>query len=190
MPLGSNKSIPVNVALICATNRNLRDMIAKGQFREDLYYRLNGLVVRLPPLRERSDLDIVIHRLLAAEATGEPPTVSPEVMTLFKRHNWPGNFRQLTNLLRTAIVMAGSAREVKIEHLPEDFLDDVGQLPIGSDSVSQGPATAVLAGGNVRLEDVELLTIQKSLDEHRGNVSAAARALGVSRNTIYRKLQK
>jgi transcriptional regulator with PAS, ATPase and Fis domain len=190
MPLGSNKSIPVNVALICATNRNLRDMIAKAQFREDLYYRLNGLVVRLPPLRERGDLEVVIHRLLAAEANGEPPTVSPEVMALFKRHNWPGNFRQLTNLLRTAIVMAGSAREVKIEHLPEDFLDDVGQLPISSDIVLQGPAKEDPGQGNVRLEDVELLTIQKSLDEHRGNVSAAARALGVSRNTIYRKLQK
>jgi transcriptional regulator of acetoin/glycerol metabolism len=144
----------------------------------------------LPPLRERGDLEVVIHRLLAAEANGEPPTVSPEVMALFKRHNWPGNFRQLTNLLRTAIVMAGSAREVKIEHLPEDFLDDVGQFPASSDIVLQGPAKADLAQGNVRLEDVELLTIQKSLDEHRGNVSAAARALGVSRNTIYRKLQK
>jgi transcriptional regulator of acetoin/glycerol metabolism len=86
--------------------------------------------------------------------------------------------------------MAGSAREVKIEHLPEDFLDDVGQLPASSDIVLPGPAKADLAQGNVRLEDVELLTIQKSLDEHRGNVSAAARALGVSRNTIYRKLQK
>jgi transcriptional regulator of acetoin/glycerol metabolism len=86
--------------------------------------------------------------------------------------------------------MAGAAREVKIEHLPEDFLDDVGQLPTSSGIVTQGPAKADPAHGNVRLEDVELFTIQKSLDEHRGNVSAAARALGVSRNTIYRKLQK
>ena len=190
MPLGSNKSIPVNVALICATNRNLRDMIAKGQFREDLYYRLNGLVVRLPPLRERSDLEVVIHRLLAAESSGEPPTVSPEVMALFKRHNWPGNFRQLTNLLRTAIVMAGSAREVRIEHLPEDFLDDGALLPARPDTAAHSPVIAALSAGAARLEDVELLTIQKTLDEHRGNVSAAARALGVSRNTIYRKLQK
>jgi transcriptional regulator of acetoin/glycerol metabolism len=188
MPLGSNKSIPVNVALICATNRNLRDMIAKAQFREDLYYRLNGLVVRLPPLRERSDLEVVIHRLLAAEASGEPPTVSPEVMALFKRHNWPGNFRQLTNLLRTAIVMAGSAREVRMEHLPEDFLDDDAPLTIRPEVALQSATVVAAAAG--RLEDVELLTIQKALDEHRGNVSAAARILGVSRNTIYRKLQK
>ena len=111
-------------------------------------------------------------------------------MALFKRHNWPGNFRQLTNLLRTAIVMTGSEREVKIEHLPEDFLDDVGQLTDGTNTMAQSPTMAAPGSGTSRLEDVELLTIQKSLDEHRGNVSAAARALGVSRNTIYRKLQK
>ncbi len=188
MPLGSNKSIPVNVALICATNRNLRDMIGKGQFREDLYYRLNGLVVRLPPLRERSDLEVVIGRLLNSESDGEPYRVSPEVMAMFKRHNWPGNFRQLTNLLRTAMVMAGPERIVRVEHLPEDFLEDAGAaaVPQVADSVQAVPGLPQSA----RLEDVELLTIQRALDEHRGNVSAAARALGVSRNTIYRKLQK
>jgi transcriptional regulator with PAS, ATPase and Fis domain len=190
MPLGSNKSIPVNVALICATNRNLRDMIAKGLFREDLYYRLNGLVVRLPPLRERSDLEVVIHRMLASESSGEPFTVSPEVMGLFKRHNWPGNFRQLTNLLRTALVMAGSEREVRAEHLPEDFLDDIGVAAVPAATVASAPPSALSLPASARLEDIELLTIQKALDEHHGNVSAAARALGVSRNTIYRKLQK
>jgi transcriptional regulator of acetoin/glycerol metabolism len=191
MPLGSNKSIPVNVALICATNRNLREMIAKGLFREDLYYRLNGLVVRLPPLRERTDLGIVIGRLLVAESSEEPFTVSPEVMALFKRHNWPGNFRQLTNLLRTALVMAGPQREVKIEHLPEDFLEDVGSADAPTAAANDSTASAGLSlPASAKLEDVELLTIQRALDEHGGNVSAAARALGVSRNTIYRKLQK
>ncbi len=186
MPLGSNKSIPVNVSLICATNRNLRELIAKGAFREDLYYRLNGLVVRLPPLRERTDLETVINKLLAAESSDQQFTVSAEVMGMFKRHNWPGNFRQLTNLLRTAMVMAGPDRIVSLEHLPEDFLDDVDMnahktiaAPVNAEAVIAGPA---------RLEDVELLAIQKALKEHNGNVSAAARALGVSRNTIYRKL--
>ncbi len=191
MPLGSTKSIPVNVALICATNRNLRDMIAKGLFREDLYYRLNGLVVRLPPLRERSDLEVVINRLLVSESSSEPFTVSTDVMGLFKRHNWPGNFRQLTNLLRTALVMAGDEREVRLEHLPEDFLEDIGTAPPAAVAAIDSPAPAtVQVPASARLEDVELLTIQKALDEHHGNVSAAARALGVSRNTIYRKLQK
>ncbi len=191
MPLGSNKSIPVNVALICATNRNLREMIANSQFREDLYYRLNGLVVRLPPLRERTDIDVVISRLLAAESSGEPYSVSPEVMALFKRHDWPGNFRQLTNLLRTAVVMANPEQVIRMEHLPEDFLDGLRAEQPSVPVAPESPTLAVLSvPASGRLEDVELLTIQKTLDEHRGNVSAAARALGVSRNTIYRKLQK
>jgi transcriptional regulator with PAS, ATPase and Fis domain len=183
-PLGSTKSIPVNVALICATNRNLRDMIAQGTFREDLYYRLNGLVVKLPPLRERTDLETVINRLLATESNGQPCRVSAEVMRMFKQHNWPGNFRQLTNLLRTAIVMLGDDPEIGIDHLPDDFLDDI------SHARRQEVADTVtrVVSDMSTLEDVEASVIRKSLEAHGGNVSATARALGVSRNTIYRKL--
>ncbi|RJF96453.1 AAA family ATPase [Noviherbaspirillum sedimenti] len=137
-PLGSSRSIPVNVALICATHRNLRELIAAGVFREDLYYRLNGLVVKLPPLRERSDLEVVIERLIATEADGTQCTVSAAVMELFKRHNWPGNCRQLTNLLRTAIVMVGDDREIRREHLPDDFLDDIEAVQRG-ESGRSGP---------------------------------------------------
>jgi transcriptional regulator of acetoin/glycerol metabolism len=192
-PLGSTKSIPVNVALTCATNRNLRDMIAKNLFRDDLYYRLNGLVVRLPPLRERSDLGVVIDKLLAAEGNGVRYTIAPDIMQLFRQHTWPGNFRQLTNLLRTAIVMAGDDHEIRIEHLPDDFLEDIAAPQTGALDQAQGSAqadgaaNATLAPG-VTLEDVELSVIHKSLEAHGGNVSATARALGVSRNTIYRKL--
>ncbi|WP_460843019.1 sigma-54-dependent Fis family transcriptional regulator [Noviherbaspirillum agri] len=182
-PLGSTKSIPVNVALICATNRNLRDMIAKGAFREDLYYRLNGLVIKLPPLRDRTDLEVVIHKLLAVESHGEQFTVAPDVMELFTRHNWPGNFRQLTNLLRTAIVMAGDDREIRLEHMPDDFMDDVAEMPAASTAESRHSSAE-----RTRLADMEASAIRKALEQHGGNVSAAARVLGVSRNTIYRKL--
>ena len=183
-PLGSTKSIPVNVALICATNRNLRDMIAQGTFREDLYYRLNGLVVKLPPLRERTDLEVVINRLLASESDGHPCKVSAEVMRMFKEHNWPGNFRQLTNLLRTAIVMLGDDAEIGIDHLPDDFLEDISHARRRevADTVTR------VVSDMTTLEDVETSVIRKSLEAHGGNVSATARALGVSRNTIYRKL--
>lgn len=183
-PLGSTKSIPVNVALICATNRNLREQIAKGQFREDLYYRLNGLVVKLPPLRERTDLETVVNKLLSAESNGTRYTISAEIMQLFKQHNWPGNFRQLTNLLRTAMVMAGDDHEILREHLPDDFLEDIGmqQTPAVNDS------TTMLVSSGEKLEDMEISVIQQTLANHGGNVSATARALGVSRNTIYRKI--
>lgn len=176
MPLGSNKSIPVNMSLICATNRNLRELIAKGAFSEDLYYRLNGLVVRLPPLRERTDLEIVINKLLVAESSGELFTVSDEVMGMFKRHNWPGNFRQLTNLLRTAMVMAGPDRIIGLEFLPDDFLDDVDMA--AHKAIAAPVVAEPMIAAPARLEDVELLTLQKALKEHNGNVSARCACVG------------
>ena len=179
-PLGSDKSIPVNVELICATNHNLRERIAKGLFREDLYYRLNGLVVKLPPLRDRTDLDVVVKKILAAESDGGRYRVSEDILRLFHRHRWPGNFRQLTNLLRTAVVMAGGEHEICLRHMPDDFLDDIEQP-------SRQEDTAAQAGG-ANLGEMEIQAIHKALETHGGNVSAAARALGISRNTIYRKV--
>ena len=178
-PLGSGKSIPVNVELICATNHNLRERMAKGLFREDLYYRLNGLVVKLPPLRERTDLEVVVKKILATESNGGRYTVSSEVLELFHKHKWPGNFRQLTNLLRTAIIMASSDHEIGLRHMPDDFFDDI--------QAGAGSGAAPIFTGS-RLEEMEHSAILKSLEAHGGNVSATARALGVSRNTIYRKV--
>jgi len=182
-PLGSGKPIPVNVELVCATNHNLRQRIAAGLFREDLYYRLNGLVVKLPPLRERTDLECVVRNILAAETDGGRHRISDEVLRLFLRHKWPGNFRQLANLLRTATIMAGDDEEIGLRHMPDDFLDDIDATTTAAPSVMPQPA----AGGG-KLEEMALSAILRSLDAHGGNVSAAARALGVSRNTIYRKL--
>jgi transcriptional regulator of acetoin/glycerol metabolism len=187
-PLGSTKSIPVNVALTCATNRNLRDMIAKNLFRDDLYYRLNGLVVRLPPLRQRTDLNVVIDKLLVTEGNGVRYTIAPDIMQLFHQHTWPGNFRQLTNLLRTAIVMTDDDHEIRLEHLPDDFLEDIAEARCASTSSEDHAGNSGSIDIKGTLEDVELSVINKSLESHGGNVSATARALGVSRNTIYRKL--
>src|SRR5476649_2750517 len=179
-PLGSSKSIPVHVDLICATNHNLRERMAKGLFREDLYYRLNGLVVKLPPLRERTDLETVVKKILAAEAPSTRYTLAPELLRLFHRHQWPGNFRQLTNLLRTAIVMADEEQEISLHHMPDDFLDDIESAPMADNT----PATS----NGARLEELEHSAIVTALAAHGGNVSATARTLGISRNTIYRKL--
>jgi len=185
-PLGSAKSIPVNVELICATNHNLRQRIAAGLFREDLYYRLNGLVVKLPPLRERTDLECVVRRILAAETDGSRHRIADEVLQLFRRHKWPGNFRQLTNLLRTATIMAGDEEEeIGLRHMPDDFLDDIAEPPAAP---AASPGAQQLVAGGARLEEMALSVILKSLEANGGNVSATARLLGVSRNTIYRKL--
>ncbi|MGJ7918883.1 sigma-54-dependent Fis family transcriptional regulator [Massilia sp. LXY-6] len=176
MPLGGAGPVAVDVELVCATNHDLRKRIADGLFREDLYYRLNGLVVKLPPLRERSDLDAIVAQMLASEGR----RVADDVLRLFRRHAWPGNLRQLASLLRTAALMAGDEDEIGLHHLPDDFLDDAGD---------SSPAAAPVHGAaGARLDALELSAILRTLDAHGGNVSAAARALGVSRNTIYRKL--
>ena len=180
VPLGGARPVAVDVELVCATNHDLRKRIAEGLFREDLYYRLNGLVLKLPPLRERSDLDAIVAQMLSREGR----RVADDVLRLFRRHAWPGNLRQLASLLRTAALMAGDEDEIGVRHLPDDFLDDVAL------ATSSAAAPPERAEPGARLEDLALSAILRTLDAHDGNVSAAARALGVSRNTIYRKLPK
>ncbi|MEY4751050.1 MAG: hypothetical protein RIQ60_3264 [Pseudomonadota bacterium] len=123
-PLGSAKSVTVDVSIICATHRNLREMIGAKTFREDLYYRLNGLAVRLPPLRERSDLMVLVARILERECPDRRLQLSAEVLELFRHYQWPGNVRQLFNVLRTASVMAAGDQIITIDHLSDDFIED------------------------------------------------------------------
>jgi transcriptional regulator of acetoin/glycerol metabolism len=239
-PLGSGKEYDVDVMLICATNKNLKSLIGQGLFREDLYYRLNGLVVRLPALRERSDFEIVTLKILHSLcAPGQQVSISAEVMGLFQRYRWPGNIRQLHNLLRTAVVMVGGSGAIGVEHLPDDFLDEVREhmahatapepvpceeaalgLPVTDPQslCAQGLVAATVDGAaapvmisplvtmpaqelaqpmpmqphpfaqsSARLQDVALQAMTDALRQCKGNVSAAAKLLGVSRNTIYRK---
>ncbi len=212
-PLGSTKSIPVNIAVICATNRNLKDMIAKGEFRDDLYYRLNGLVVRLPALRKRSDLPVLIHKLLANQSASLNGkfTMSEEVMNAFTGYHWPGNIRQLTNTIRTACVMTDDDQVIRTEHLPEDIREDLQPLavphsaeaePFGASTLAQStsaapehmiapssPVPTKPASADMKLEELQIAAMAAALEQHNGNLSSAARALGVSRNTLYRKLE-
>jgi sigma-54 dependent transcriptional regulator, acetoin dehydrogenase operon transcriptional activator AcoR len=200
-PLGSTKEVDVDVAIISATHKNLKEMIARGDFREDLYYRLNGLVVRLPALRDRTDFQLVVNKILKSLCeNSQRVSISPPVMDVLRRFHWPGNFRQLHNLLRTAVVMVGCDGQIEMDHLPDDFLEEleVGQTPHVPPAVLQAiarsnpgaapasdPSTPELDGH--RLQDVALTAMANMLRLHKGNVSAAAKALGVSRNTIYRK---
>jgi len=231
-PLGAGKEVDVDVVVICATHKNLKELIARGDFREDLYYRLNGLVVKLPALRERIDFDVVVRKILVSLCEkGRSIGLSAEVMGMFKRYAWPGNLRQLHNLLRTAVVMVGCDGDIYPEHLPDDFLEELGATPVlplaarahqaaelalpytapatsgaltaqfnasGSLPGSSGSALApsdleanylnsTSADPRQKLQDVALAAMAQMLKLHNGNVSAAAKALGVSRNTIYRK---
>ena len=206
IPLGSAKSHPVNIAVICATHRRIRDSVASGQFREDLYFRLNGLTVMLPPLRTRTDLDALVASLLRELGGDEPPSLDPEVLDLFRKHPWPGNLRQLSNLLRTAVVMAEGESTIRREHLPDDFIEDVQGLGC-PDTAEASPAAATVSIGasppptpapsvaqsaetpSGNLDDLTMQAIRDALARGNGNISAAARELGISRSTLYRKLQ-
>jgi transcriptional regulator of acetoin/glycerol metabolism len=179
-PLGGAQPLPVDVAVVCATHCKLSEMMAAGSFREDLYYRLNGLAVRLPPLRERTDLQVIMQRLLQSAAEGGPvPALDDEVQALLARCRWPGNLRQMAGVLRTAVLLADGEALIRRSHLPEDFLEAL-------DAAKPDSAAAPPAGLRERASDA----VQQMLAAHGGNVSAAARALGVSRNTVYRHLQR
>ena len=203
-PLGAGKEVDVDVAVVSATHKNLKDMIARGDFREDLYYRLNGLVVRLPALRERTDFDLVVMKIVKSLAeSGQHIGIAPRVMDIFKRYHWPGNFRQLHNLLRTAVVMVGNDGLIDMVHLPDDFLEELEHglphpiaqrlstpIQASEPSLPEYPSTPPMpepAVDGQKLQDVALSAMAQMLRQHKGNVSAAAKALGVSRNTIYRK---
>ena len=218
-PLGSTRAIPVDLRIVCATHRDLRAMIEAGTFREDLYYRINGLVVTLPELSERTDLPALVTRILESQREEEwvPVRVSEAVLEHFQRCRWPGNLRQLANVLRTAGIMAEGAQQIEIEHLPDDFLPDC-EAPTGAagatgtqqagaeDALAQPAARAGAAdsiGGQsvhetashaqaslARMEDWQTTLIAQTLSRHGGNVSAAARELGLARNTVYRYLRR
>lgn len=189
VPLGSQKSIPVDIAVVCATHRRIRDMVTSGTFREDLYYRLNGLTLMLPPLRERTDLKPLIKRLIELEAGAgaEQIRMTDPVMDLFARHPWPGNIRELQNVLRTAIALMGEDQLITVDCLPDDFLDEMG-VAGGATVVSQSTAWRPELAGE-KLDDIELNAIRIAIEQNSGNISAAARQLGTSRNTLYRKLR-
>ena len=201
-PLGSSKSVAVDVAIICATHRNLRDMIAVQAFREDLFYRLNGLAVRLPPLRERSDLMLLARRILDRESGGRMLRLAPDVVALFEAYHWPGNVRQLFNVLRTACVMAAQDHVITRNHLSDDFLEDAAPRLAAATAAIPGlaslthevqatvpAAAAPQPAVQQTLEDLEIAAIRSAVEAAGGNISQASKRLGVSRNTIYRKLR-
>jgi transcriptional regulator of acetoin/glycerol metabolism len=176
-PVGSSELFPVDLRIISATNRSLREQVQLGRFREDLYYRIGGLTLELPPLRERSDKQALFKRLW--EQHREPAQwagLSREVMELFGRHPWPGNLRQVSSVMQVALAMA-EEQPVRPEHLPDDFFVDLEMEPV--------EPTEPLAADLNDAEDLNRL-----LQAAGGNISHLARRLGVSRNTLYKRLRQ
>ena len=192
-PLGSTRAIQVDISLVCATHRKLREEVARGSFREDLYYRLAGMSVTLPALRERSDIEKIVHKITAQETLNRPlpARFSEEAMHAIKRYHWPGNIRQLFNVIRVAVALLDDDEtEITELHLPEELFEVDGETrPIVGDRYAApivNTPPPVLSGSS--LDEISRQAAQRALDAAGGNISLAARQLGISRNTLYRKL--
>lgn len=180
-PLGSSELHPVDVRLISATNRNLREAVQVGRFRQDLYYRISGLNLELPPLRERTDKAALVQRIWEQHREMQQNQgFEPKVLDLFNRHPWPGNLRQLSNVIQVALALADD-NIIGTEHLPDDFFADLG---MDSDELETGAAC----------DDKVALHVTQDLNEllqaAGGNISQLAKRLGVSRNTLYKRLRE
>jgi PAS domain S-box-containing protein len=179
-PLGSSETIAADVRVIAATNRDLQRLIAEGTFREDLFYRLAVVRLRLPPLRERhEDIPLLVDRFVsrAAQRTGKPITgVSPAAMDVLLHHDYPGNVRELENAVEHAFVLCPGGL-IKPEHLPREAV--ARAVAGGSEPLAMNPREAAEA-------DV----IRRTLARHRGNRVEAARELRMHRSTLWRKLRQ
>ncbi|MBO0494530.1 sigma-54-dependent Fis family transcriptional regulator [Pseudomonas sp. Marseille-Q1929] len=165
----------VDVRIISATHRNLLERVQAGSFREDLYYRLNGLEVGLPSLRERTDKAPLLDFLLEQEAAGQAITLDVAARQALLAHAWPGNVRQLRMVLRTLVALAEGGRIA------------LNDLPANVRAPSLVPSTAVDVSP---LDDAERKTLLSALEQQRWHMTRTAQQLGISRNTLYRKLRK
>jgi transcriptional regulator with GAF, ATPase, and Fis domain len=202
-PVGSHRTVEVDVRVVAATHRNLEELIAAGKFREDLYYRLNVITVTIPPLRERKDdlLDLAMHFLARANRrTGKSVThIDESAHTLLMQHSWPGNIRELENLIERAVVLAEGNRITAAE-LPQDVLSP-RRLP--QQVVDVKPATAISRPESAAPDWVpqevsrrtsgtpqERQQLVQALARANGNKARAARLLGLPRSTFCSKLKK
>ncbi len=181
-PLGGVKPLPANVRIVAATNRDLSDLVSRGQFRDDLYFRLAVVRLTVPPLVERrQDIPYLIDHFIQrfnAKRGKQIQGVTPEVMEILMRHTFPGNARELENIIEYGFVLCHN-RFIEIRHLPEDLKPD------------EEPVTRTARGDSVsRLQQSEAHTIQIALSRNQGHQGHTAEDLRISRTTLWRKLQK
>lgn len=192
--IGGDKMISVNVRVICATNKNLMQEVEKGTFRQDLYYRLNVISIFIPPLRNRvKDIALLFTYFLdkMGHDRGCKFQVEPEVIEYLQKFDWPGNVRELQNVVERAVSLT-EAEVITLAHLPIEIQTPQTQVDSETKPYLMPPGLPVNFGREQRrklLEEAERQRILVLLSKHGGNVSMAARELGVSRNTLYRKMR-
>jgi two-component system response regulator HydG len=184
--LGSNDPIQVDVRLISATNRNLDEMVAEKEFREDLYFRIKGMTILIPPLRERrEDIPLLIHFFMkqAAEKYGKKqPNLKPQTLAALMAYSWPGNVRQLRNAVENMLVLSNGADEIDETALPPEM------RPAGPAATTATPGMTNLVG--ISIEQAERELIRNTLAMTKGNREQAAKMLQIGERTLYRKIRE
>ena len=193
VPLGSDQPIPVNLHVISATHRDITKMIESGDFREDLYYRLNGITLQLPLLRDRADKADLIRTLLNEENSGgEAVEIAEDAFQKLLDYSWPGNIRQLRNALRTSSALCREG-VIRLSNLPQEILHTEARVAPQATVVPAAFETASIvtpALPSAALRDAECAALLRELERMHWNISRTAQALGISRNTLYRKIHK
>lgn len=186
--IGGKYPKPIDVRIIAATNRDLREAVKDKTFRDDLYYRLNVLSIRIPPLRERGDdiLELTDYFIKGfSSSKGITYSVDPRVYDILTRYTWPGNIRELENTIERAVNITDN-NMILPEHLPTHILQSTGISNIKKETVVERESVPSV----LNLESAEYNLVVSSLEKCQGNVKKAAEMLGISRRTMYRKMQK
>lgn len=188
MRLGSNRVKQVDIRIISATNRNLKQMVQDGSFREDLYYRLNIVDIHIPPLRNRKeDIPLLIEEFLEKhrEKMKRNYHVSSQLMKVLVGYNWPGNVRELQNAVERAVVLC-KGEHLSVGDFPREIQGFSQTQPVSS-TISSFDKSKTLPE---QLEDIERQLILNAIEEHHGQIASAARELGVSRQRLFYKMNK
>ncbi|WP_274058218.1 sigma-54-dependent Fis family transcriptional regulator [Vibrio parahaemolyticus] len=178
LPVGSNQSVQVDTQIIAATHKDLDSLVSEGLFRQDLYYRLNGLIIELPRFEERDDKQQLITNIHRRHAESEQQ-LCPHLLSLLLSYSWPGNLRELDSLIKVSALMAQGEETLDLAHVPTHL----------SKKLSQAQDVKTAAEPTLKLRATVEDKLLKTYQANQGNISKTSRMLGVSRNTIYRKLK-
>ncbi len=197
VPLGADKPMKVDLRVVCASHQNLRSMIARGQFREDLYYRLNGITLELPRLVDRSDKEQLIRKMLGAETSdGRPVAIETDAFQCLLEYDWPGNIRELRNVIRTSLAICDGG-VVRLRDLPSEVRqgapEPVEPPRMATDEATDEPIDSEdpdLAQDLSPIEAAERQALVKAIRNTDGNMARAATLLQVSRSTLYRRCRR